>query len=121
MTSSAELSLGNLLRESDVAGALAAYQRAIDSGHPKYAPMAAFGLGTLLQEQGNEQGAQAAYQQAIDLGNPDVTPLAARSLGNLLRESDVAGARAAYQQAIDSGHLDHAATVAVQHHLDELG
>ena len=49
-----------------MAGARAAYQQAIDSGHPAAAPMARVRLGLLLAGQGDVAGARAAYQQAID-------------------------------------------------------
>ena len=52
-------------------GARAAYQRAIDSGHPDAAPKAMVNLGVLLAEQGDVEGARAAYQRAIDTGHPD--------------------------------------------------
>jgi Tfp pilus assembly protein PilF len=96
-----------LAEQGDVAGARAAYQRAIDSGHPDAAPMAARYLGFLLAEQGDVAGARAAYQRAIDSGHPDAAPIATNNLGRFLAEQrDVAGARAAYQRAIDSGHPD---------------
>jgi tetratricopeptide (TPR) repeat protein len=85
--------------------ATTAWQRVIDSGHPDVAPMAAFGLGVLLKEQGDLAGARAAWQRGIDSGHPDAAPRAAVNLGILLREwGDAAGARAAWQQAIDSDH-----------------
>ena len=65
---------------SDVAGALAAYQRAIDSGHPEWAPAAARDLGNLLWRQGDVAGARAAFQRAIAFGHPRGAPDAARRL-----------------------------------------
>ena len=103
----AAVELGVLLEEQgDVAGAKAAYQGAIDSGHADVAPLAAVNLGALL-EAGGCGGAEAAYQRAIDSGHADAAPMAAVNLGVLLeRQGDVVGAKAAYQQAIDSGHPD---------------
>ena len=60
--------------QGDVAGARAAYQQAIDSGHADVAPAAAVGPGDLLREQGDVAGARAAYQQAIDSGHADLAP-----------------------------------------------
>ena len=60
-----------------MAGAKAAYQQAIDSGHADVAPEAAVGLGVLLARQGDVAGAKAAYQQAIDSGHTDEAPTAA--------------------------------------------
>jgi Flp pilus assembly protein TadD len=69
--------LGYLLKEEgDVAGARAAYRKAIDSGHPDHGPVAARNLGNLLWEQGDVAGARAAYQKAIDSGHPDHGPAA---------------------------------------------
>jgi tetratricopeptide (TPR) repeat protein len=98
-----------LAEQGDVAGARAAYQRAIDSGHADEAPRAAVNLGVLLKQQKDVAGAQAAYQRAIDSGHADYAPRAEANLGVLLKQQkDVAGAQAAYQQAIDSGHADYA-------------
>ena len=95
-------------------GARAAYQMAIDSGHPDQAPKASVNLGSLLRRHEDTEGARAAFQQAIDSGNPDYGPTAAFGLGILLEEQgDLEAAQAAYQQAIDSGHPDHAPRAAV--------
>jgi hypothetical protein len=69
-----------------VAGAKAAYQRAIESGHADAAPVAAFNLGLLLEQQGDGAGAKAAYQQTIDSGHAELAPRAAVSLGVLLEQ-----------------------------------
>ncbi|HEY5016266.1 MAG TPA: Swt1 family HEPN domain-containing protein, partial [Streptosporangiaceae bacterium] len=93
--------------QGDVAGARAAYQQAIDSGHADAAPLAACSLGRLLDNQGDLAGAHAAYQQAIDSGHRQAGPRAAGYFGALLaRQGDVTGARAAYQLAIDSAEPD---------------
>ncbi|MGH3549705.1 MAG: TIR domain-containing protein [Pseudonocardiaceae bacterium] len=113
---------GLLLKEKDVAGARTALRQAIDSRHPEWAPLAAVGLGFLLDEQLDEQrdvaGARAAFQRAIDSAHPECAPEAAVNLGFLLKEKDVAGARAAFQQAIDSGHAKWAPKAAAD--LSEL-
>jgi len=102
--------LGSRLAEQgDTAEARAAYQKAIDTGHPDYAPAAGVRLGALLAGQGDTAGAQAAYRKAIDSGHPEHAPNAAVNLGALLAgQGDKAGARAAYQKAIDSGHSRYA-------------
>ena len=101
----AAFNLGVLLAEQgDLAGAKAAYQRAIDSGHAEWAPKAAVNLGWLLEKQGDLAGAKIAYQRAIDSGHPKWAPHAAVNLGWLLeKQGDLAGAKAAWQRAIDSG------------------
>ena len=106
----AAVNLGRLLAEhKDRAGAQAAYQAAIDSGHAEYAPLAAVNLGRLLAEHKDRAGAQAAYQAAIDSGHAEQAPKATVGLGLLLAEhKDRPGAQAAYQAAIDSGHAEYA-------------
>ncbi len=106
----AAVNLGMLLAEQgNAAGALAAYQRAIESGHAEAAPTAAVKLGSLLAERGIPGGARAAYQRAIDSGHANYAPAAWVNLGLLLAEQgDVAGAGSAFQRAIDSGHAAHA-------------
>ena len=47
--------------------ARAAYQQAIDSGHPEVSPAAAVDLGALLSEQQELEGATVAFQQALTL------------------------------------------------------
>ena len=80
----AAFNLGVLLEsQEDAAGAKAAFQQAIDSGHADVAPMAAVNLGVLLAEQGDTAGARAAFQQAIDSGDPDQAPKATRLLNEL--------------------------------------
>ena len=102
-----------LQRTGDLDGSRAAYQRAIDSGHPHYAPRAAVCLGGLLAERGDPAGAKAAYQIAIDSGHREYAPVAAFVLGLLLmQQRDPAGAKAAYQIAIDSGHREYAPAAA---------
>jgi tetratricopeptide (TPR) repeat protein len=103
-----------LAKKGNIAGARAAFQRAIDSGDPESAPMAAVHLGSLLAEQNDVVGAWSAYQVAIDSGHRESTAKAGVNLGVLLAEqNDVAGARAAYQVAIDSGHTESTAKATV--------
>jgi hypothetical protein len=61
-----------------------AFQKAIDSGHPDAAPMAARNLGLLLMREGAVQGAKDAFQKAIDSGHADEAPKAAYDLGILV-------------------------------------
>jgi tetratricopeptide (TPR) repeat protein len=92
-------------RQHDFEGAAAAYQIAIDSGHPRQASSGAFRLGYLRDSMRNDYaGAETAYQMSIDLGGRHDAGFAAITLG-LLRETklnDLAGAATAYQIAIDS-------------------
>jgi tetratricopeptide (TPR) repeat protein len=100
--------------------ARAAYEQAMGSGHPEWAPAAAFHLGNLLRQDGDTAGARAAYEQAIESGDvararsmfefavtsgpPARAAPAAYTLGRIREElGDLDGARAAYQDAIDSG------------------
>jgi hypothetical protein len=99
----AALSLGNLLEtQDDLQGALAAYQKVMDSGHPELAPLVAAYVGNLRKQHGLE-GADVAYQVAIDSGHPRHAPGAAYQLGGLLeKQGDIDGAAAAYQIVVDS-------------------
>ncbi len=72
-----------LAEQGDVPRAKAAFQQAMDSGHPDVSPMAAVNLGLLLAGQGDVAGERAAYQRAIDSGHPDAGPVAGRNLGLL--------------------------------------
>ena len=91
-----------------MAGARAAFQRAIDSGHADQAPTAAFNLGYLLEKQGDLAGARAAYERAVKWEHAKVVGRAAFGLGMLLAEQgDAAGARAAFERAaIECGCAD---------------
>src|SRR6266567_4569985 len=90
-----EYLLGRVSVEEAVQVAFAAYsrdeprvtmialQRVAHSGQPEMAPMAAYNLGVLLQEQGDVAGARAAFQQAIDSGHSDQASAALRALQQL--------------------------------------
>jgi predicted negative regulator of RcsB-dependent stress response len=76
--------LGDRLSEQgDVAGARAAYQQAIDSGHPDVAPWAMVYLGNLLVHYLNPAGARASYQMAAESGHPEAARRAASRLAAL--------------------------------------
>ena len=79
----------------------AAYQQAIDLGHPNAAPRAKVNLGNLLTKQGDATGAKAAYQRHR-LGHPGAAPHGALRLGMLLADHGEQ-ARTAYQQALSPG------------------
>jgi hypothetical protein len=53
-------------KQADLAGAAAAYQQAIDSGHAEAAPKAALLLGLLRQKQVDWAEADEAHQSSID-------------------------------------------------------
>jgi Tfp pilus assembly protein PilF len=113
-----------LEREEDLAGAITAYQQAIDSGDPEHAPAAAVNLGNLLARRGDVPGARAAYEVAIDSRHADARPKALRALGNVLAgHGDRAGAEAAYGEAIATGHNDQAPKAALNlgHLLEQHG
>ena len=105
---SAAVSRAKMLSEQgDVEGARSAYQQAIDSKDPEYAPAAAFQLGILLGRNDDREGAKEAYRQAVNSGHPEHSPVAARNLGHLYkRQGRYRQAVAAYQIAIESGHPD---------------
>lgn len=85
--------------------AQAAYQVAIESHHPYWAPTAAWELGNLLTWHGERADAQAAFQTAIDSHHPVLAPVAALDLGEFLSGgAEYAAAQTAYQIAIDSRH-----------------
>ncbi|MGI8311562.1 tetratricopeptide repeat protein [Saccharopolyspora hattusasensis] len=88
--------LGALLDErDDAAGARAMYQRAIDSGHPIYAQLAAISLGPLLFDADDLTAAQAVLRFAAD---------GALKLGNLRAElGDVGAAVEAFRRAESVG------------------
>ena len=92
-----------LIQADDVEGAHAAYQRAIDSGHPDWSVVARFNLTQLLDITEDTAGAEAQLRAIIGGPNRAYAAKAWDLLGDLFAETgDVAQARAAYQQAIDS-------------------
>jgi predicted negative regulator of RcsB-dependent stress response len=102
----AQDALGDLLRFSvgDPDGARAAYQQAIDSGHPDWSVTARFDLAQLLEAEGDLPGARAQLELITEGPNQVYAARAFDLLGDLsARSGDSAGARAAYQQAIDRG------------------
>jgi cellulose synthase operon protein C len=108
--------LGSVLRSktADADGARAAYQHAIDSGHPDWSVAARFNLAEMLSANGDQLGARAQYDQIIQ--GPSLIS-AARAwdlLGNMLAGSgDAGGARDAYRRAIDLGAAEWSATAQV--------
>jgi tetratricopeptide (TPR) repeat protein len=94
-------------RRNDLAAAREAFQIAIASGHPNWAPLAAAELGGLLSASGDKPAAEGAYHVAVDSGHEDAAPRAAYNLGLLLAErGDTAAAEAMYERAAASGHAD---------------
>jgi TolA-binding protein len=92
-----------LSRQSDTNDTRAAYQQAIDLGHPNAAPRAKVNLGNLLTGQGDAASAKAAYQRHR-LGHPDAAPHGALRLGMFLADHGTTEqARTAYQQALSPG------------------
>ncbi len=80
--------------------ARAAWQHAIESGHPELAPIGWISLGVLEAEQDRPDEARAAWQHAIKSGHPELAPKAWNSLGMLEYEQGQTGeARAAWQHA----------------------
>src|SRR5580658_4737596 len=83
---SGAFNLGTRLAEQgDVEGARSAFQQAIDSADPEYAPAAGYRLGLLLGQHGDIEGAKEAYRLAANSGHPEHSPVAARNLGHLYK------------------------------------
>jgi TPR repeat protein len=90
-----DLGLG-LEQQGDLAGARAAYERAMQAGHPA----AACNLGVLLGGQGDLPGAEAAFRHADRRGDP----AGAFNLGLLLEDQgDLDGARTSFRRAVALG------------------
>ncbi|GAA0523545.1 hypothetical protein GCM10011581_39540 [Saccharopolyspora subtropica] len=96
--------LGALLDErGDTAAARAMYQRAIDSGHPIYAQLAAISLGLLLFDANDLTAAQAVLRFASEGADPDAAGRADALLAQVLHMlGDAAGAREARDRAMSS-------------------
>ena len=95
--------LGDMLRfrAGDPDAARAAYQQAIDSGHPEWSLVARFDLALLLDAQGDLSGAHEQLLQAAQGPNRGYAAKAWDLIGDLLsRSGDSAGAREAYRKAI---------------------
>lgn len=100
----AAVNLGLLLCESNVQEAAEAFRFAISSDNALEAAWGAFGLGTLLQEQGDAEGAGQIYDLAIASGKPFVAGAAAVNLGEILVErGDIKRAQQLLEQALASG------------------
>lgn len=90
---------------NDLVGARDAFQYVVDHGDADHGDadlvdLAAFSLGTVLQQLQDPQGAQRAFQRAIDCGDEQVGIIAAQSLARLLEEhGDPSGAERAYRRA----------------------
>ncbi|MFJ8692499.1 tetratricopeptide repeat protein, partial [Streptomyces roseolilacinus] len=67
----------------DTEGARAAYRRAVDFGHPDFAPSAALRLGSLLVDLGEAEEARAAFRRAADSDHPQVAEQAREFLADL--------------------------------------
>jgi tetratricopeptide (TPR) repeat protein len=79
--------LGDLLAEQeDWDGAEGAYQAAIDTADPYWAPLAQVNLGLLRQRRGDTEGARQLLDAAARSGNPEVASLAQAKLDGLLME-----------------------------------
>ncbi len=100
-----ELRLGDEKnRVGQVDKAMAAYRRAMDSGHPEAAPAAAIKLGIIRKYQGDLPGAIAAYRVGWASRHPEKAPTAAFLLGGVLNAvGDHRAAAEAYEFVIRSG------------------
>src|SRR5262249_2087730 len=95
------------------AGAKAAFEEVIASGHPVQAPKAMVALGDLLADSGDPAGAKAAYEQAVGSSDPELSPAAGMYLGVLLaQQGDFAAARDALARVTDAAGPDGAAIAA---------
>jgi predicted negative regulator of RcsB-dependent stress response len=108
--------LGDLLREqSDMAGASAAYQVAIDSGDAHWAMMARTDLALLIWGQGELVRAQALFEEALAADDVARLRIAGLLADLLAARGDVSGAEAAYRLA--AGSEDAAVASAAQSRL----
>ena len=101
----AQDTLGDLLRfrAGNPAGARAAYQQAIDSGHPDWSVVARLDMAQLLDAEDDRPGAQEQLRQITQGPNRIYAAQAWDLMGDLLaRSADSPGAQEAYQQAIDA-------------------
>lgn len=98
------LELGkNRLDQGDVDGALAAWQKVLESGHPENAPAAALLIGSVHSKRGDVDRAAEAYRVAVDSGHPDHAEDAAAQLTSVLEDRDYLEQAAAYRREIESG------------------
>jgi tetratricopeptide (TPR) repeat protein len=98
------VALGDDLRaRGDIAGARAAFQRAIDSGDPDIAAAGAWWMGTLLRDAGDPAGAGEHYRRVIGSGHPTWSLRAGIDLADLLQaHGDPTGAVIFYRAVVDS-------------------
>jgi tetratricopeptide (TPR) repeat protein len=98
------------LPQRDATAARVMFQRAIDTGHPVWAPAATVGLAGEMRRLGDKDAAEALYREAVETGDADWSAHASWSLGELLEDrGDAAGARAAWQPVIASANAGWAA------------
>ncbi len=84
-----------------------AWERALGSSDDEVAPLAAFGLGLLYEQQGHAGRAEASYRHAVESGHAGHAPMAAFHLGGVLEDVERVGeAEVAYQQALAARHAD---------------
>ncbi|HEX2148824.1 MAG TPA: tetratricopeptide repeat protein, partial [Actinomycetota bacterium] len=106
----AGLRLAGLLaaeKESARRQAQTLYRQTIESGHPEFAPAAAFGLGALLEERNEIPGAVEAYRKALAFKHSEFAPWAAYNLGILMEKlGRMDAAEEVFQRAIALGHPD---------------
>jgi tetratricopeptide (TPR) repeat protein len=102
------------LKEGRALSARYHYQKAVNSGHPMYAPTAALELSKLLIRFDQIEDACNMLYIALEIWNDDISPLAAHLLGQLLEDSgQIDGARTAYDAAVKSGHVEAAPAAAL--------
>jgi tetratricopeptide (TPR) repeat protein len=108
-----------LQEDSDLDGARAAWERAIQSGYEDLVGKGLFNLGLLGEEQGDLNCACSTYRRAIESGHDEAVAKASINLGRLLKEQgDVDGAKAAWDRSLASAPADYVPRVAV--HLGAL-
>jgi tetratricopeptide (TPR) repeat protein len=110
----AEIGLAHVdLLENNPLSTRSHFQKAINSGHPQHAPMAAFEFANILVRYDQNKEAHAALRIAMEIWNDEISPIAAGMLGQLLEaEGEIDAARAAYTTAARSGHASAAPTAA---------
>ncbi|GAA1990498.1 hypothetical protein GCM10009799_15530 [Nocardiopsis rhodophaea] len=86
----------------DISGAREAGRIAMDTGHPEYAPRAAYHLALSYEAEGVAEQAERAWRGVLDAGNDRYTPAAHYGLARLAEErGDAAGAVAHWGQVLE--------------------
>lgn len=93
-------------RVGDLKGARAAYERAIESGHPEWAPEAAIKMGDLFAARGARSLALRSYERAINLGGDEWVRQGRRRVAELVGTSGVEGGKTSAEKSPSDASSD---------------